>query len=48
MSRMLLSFFVLFGLVPIAVAETGLMNVKSTHSVKIRPTNWRGPLRPRE
>jgi uncharacterized protein (DUF302 family) len=34
MSRMLLSFFVLFGLVSIAVADNGLVNVKSTHSVK--------------
>lgn len=34
MSRMLLSFFVLFGLVSVAVADNGLVNVKSTHSVK--------------
>jgi len=34
MSRMLLSFFVLFGLVSITVADNGLVNVKSTYSVK--------------
>ena len=34
MSRILLSFFVLFGLVSVAIADNGLVSVKSTHSVK--------------
>ena len=34
MMRMLLSFFIFFGLVSVAVANSGLVNVKSTHSVK--------------
>lgn len=34
MARMLLSVFVLLGLATAAVAESGLVNVKSTHSVK--------------
>jgi uncharacterized protein (DUF302 family) len=31
---MLLSFFIFFGLASVAVADSGLVNVKSTHSVK--------------
>ena len=34
MARMLVSFFILFGLASVAVADNGLVNVKSTHSVK--------------
>jgi uncharacterized protein (DUF302 family) len=34
MMRMLLSYFIFFGLVSVAVADSGLVNVKSTHSVK--------------
>lgn len=34
MVRMLLSFLIFFGLVSFAVADNGLVNVKSTHSVK--------------
>ena len=34
MVRMLLSFFIFFGLASVAVADSGLVNVKSTHSVK--------------
>ena len=34
MVRMLVSFFILFGLASVAVADNGLVNVKSTHSVK--------------
>lgn len=34
MLRMLVSFFILFGLASGAVADSGLVNVKSTHSVK--------------
>jgi uncharacterized protein (DUF302 family) len=34
MVRALLSFFILFGLASVAVADNGLVNVKSTHSVK--------------
>jgi uncharacterized protein (DUF302 family) len=34
MVRTLLSFFIFFGLASVAVADSGLVNVKSTHSVK--------------
>jgi uncharacterized protein (DUF302 family) len=34
MVRILLSFLIFFGLVSLAVADNGLVNVKSTHSVK--------------
>jgi uncharacterized protein (DUF302 family) len=34
MVRMLLSLFIFFGLVSVAVADNGLVNVKSAHSVK--------------
>ena len=34
MVRMLLSLFIFFGLVSVAVADNGLVNVKSPHSVK--------------
>ena len=34
MVRMLLSFFIFFGLASVAAANSGLVNVKSTHSVK--------------
>jgi uncharacterized protein (DUF302 family) len=34
MVRMLLSFFIFVGLASVAVADNGLVNVKSTHSVK--------------
>ena len=34
MMRMLLSFIIFFGLASVAVADSGLVNVKSTHSVK--------------
>ncbi|MGB5615395.1 MAG: DUF302 domain-containing protein [Desulfobacterales bacterium] len=34
MVRTLLSFFIFFGLASVAAADSGLVNVKSTHSVK--------------